>query len=260
MTKLWGHFKFRVGVWALVGVFLFVISLDIMHLAQSGLFSGETATGAEEPGPLGEFLVNILVESHGLLFDILLFGVVIMAFELRESEREQIKRHKEEIDDFRGWNEKEATYRIIGNIKRLNRLGEKDIDLSRTYLVGADLGGLQLDSANLIKANLSGASLKNCSLVGCKLSGANLNGATVDGADFTRAEFGNTSAHRSIVALLVGDGDGENMKRFSDGVGQSSDPPSIAGSAGWETATFDKQIEPFIRTASQEKVSPEDLE
>ncbi|POF27838.1 pentapeptide repeat-containing protein [Roseibium marinum] len=254
MKRLWGYFQFRVGIWALIGVFLVVISLDIFHLVQSGLFSGANSEGAE-PGPLGQLLVNILVESHGLLFDILLFGVVIMAFELRESERDQVKRHKEEIDDFRGWNEKEATYRIVGNIRRLNRLGEKDVDLSRTHLAGADLSRLELDGADLIKANLEGASLKNCSLVGAKLSGANMEGAAVDGADFTGAEFGNITAARAMKMLLVGDGDGKNMEDFSDQVGKSTYPPSIAGLTGWKSATFDEQILPFIRNASRENKS-----
>lgn len=252
MKRLWGHFKFRVGVCALLGVFLVVISLDILHLVQSGVFSGAGEATGEEPGALGEFLVNILVESHGLLFDVLLFGVVIMAFELRDNDKEQIKRHKEEIDDFRGWNEKEATYRIVGNIKRLNPLGVSDIDLSRTYLVGADLGKLNLDGSDLIKANLSGASLKGASLVGSKLSGANLNGAAVDSADFSRAEFGNTNAFRAMGELMTGAGDGDNMKSFSGEVGQSTALPSIVGLTGWESATFDQQIEPFIRNASKE--------
>ena len=37
--------------------------------------------------------------------------------------RRNIKRWQEEIDDFRGWNSEEAKFRIVGNIKRLNRNG-----------------------------------------------------------------------------------------------------------------------------------------
>jgi hypothetical protein len=71
----------------------------------------------------GEFLNSILVEAHGLLFDIFVFGILIVFFNKMGEKRRNIKRWQEEIDDFRGWNSEEAKFRIVGNIKRLNRNG-----------------------------------------------------------------------------------------------------------------------------------------
>lgn len=63
----------------------------------------------------GEFLDSVLVEAHGLLFDIFIFGILIVFFNRIGERRRNIARWQEEIDDFRGWDEKEATFRIVGN-------------------------------------------------------------------------------------------------------------------------------------------------
>lgn len=63
---------------------------------------------------------DVLVEAHGLLFDVILFGIVLSIFNKIKSKKENILRLQEELEDYRYWDEKEAVYRIIGIIKRLN--------------------------------------------------------------------------------------------------------------------------------------------
>ena len=58
--------------------------------------------------------------------------------------RDLIRHYHEEIEDFRDWKSGEATYRILGNIKRLSRLGETTFDLNRCNLSGIHLKGLNL--------------------------------------------------------------------------------------------------------------------
>ena len=95
---------------------------------------------------------DVLIETHGMLFDILLFGILLAIYEgilERRRDREkaeeerisQIKRYEEEIDDFRGWHEAEAMYRNVGNIRRLNHLGITEINLENSHLVRANLRG-----------------------------------------------------------------------------------------------------------------------
>jgi len=84
-----------------------------------------------------DFWLNILVESYGMLFDIFVIGILIFWLQdrgikkleeqrkIREKEFERkrtIQRYEEEIEDYLGWDEKEATFRIVGNIKRLKKL------------------------------------------------------------------------------------------------------------------------------------------
>lgn len=112
------------------------------------------------------FIRDILVEAHGMLFDIFIIGTLIFALhklvERRLEKKHNIQRWQEEIDDFRGWDEKEATFKIVGNIRRLNRNGITKIGLygcflKQAFLVGADLRGAALDRADLRGADLGGA-------------------------------------------------------------------------------------------------------
>ncbi len=166
-----------------------------------------------------EFIRDVLVEAHGMLFDILIIGTFIFALhklgEKRLKRELYIKRYHEEIDDFRGWESEEAMYRLVGNIKRLNKRGIRKIDLSYCYLVEAKLGkdpqslvnyveAKQTISdltkrkkgylvitkeakgrewiANLQAANLMKANLKNANLISANLCKANLYQADLQGA------------------------------------------------------------------------------
>lgn len=143
-------------------------------------------------------LSDIAVEFHGMIFDVILFGLVLTYFEQRLKKRfeeeeqqqqrqERIERWKEEIDDYRGWDEKEAMYRIRGNIKRLRQEGVEELDLSLCYLQGAYLQGVNLQKANLQGADLQGADLQEANFVGAYLQGAELQGADLLGAELQGA-------------------------------------------------------------------------
>jgi hypothetical protein len=131
------------------------------------------------------FIENILVEAHGILVDILIFGILLTAYDKIKSKKEQLKRYIDELNDYRNWQEPEATYRIIGIIKRLNKIGKYDIDLKNCYLPGADLLGLNLSEAKLFGANLTGANLCGIKLYKAKFSKeTKLDGAIVDRIDW----------------------------------------------------------------------------
>jgi hypothetical protein len=130
---------------------------------------------------------DILVEAHGLVYDLFVFGVLLSLYEALRSKKERIERLKDEIDDYRMWNEKEAMYRIVGIIKRLKREGVKEKDLYNTYLSGALLAGADLSGANLLGADLSGAKLPGADLSGANFYGANLLGALLYGTNLSGA-------------------------------------------------------------------------
>lgn len=198
----------------------------------------------------GKFLDDILVEGHGLVFDIFIFGILIVVFNIIGEKKREIKRYKEEIDDYRIWEEKEATFRIAGNIKRLNRLGVTGINLKHCYLEnaklqrarfqkadfleadlmgadlretdfrGADLRGVNLKKTNLRLANLRGANLRGANLSGANLRGAdlrsanligaNISGANLRGADLNEADLRGADFRESD--LLEANFGGANLK------------------------------------------------
>lgn len=131
---------------------------------------------------------EIFVEADGMVFDLVVFGVILTIYEAyRETKEkkekalkeknEKIERLHEEIADYSSWNEKEATFRIVGAIKRLNKLGVSKIQLAKSYL----------DNAELIDANLEGAIFFISDLKGSRLSHANLKDAIIYRTSFEGA-------------------------------------------------------------------------
>ena len=137
---------------------------------------------------------DILVEAHGLLYDLFVFGVVLTAFQKITSKNDDIKRWQEELDDYRGWTEDEAAYRVAGLVRRLMDAG---VDIDFNDLHGGRLKKEIIEElvknftfASLGGANLRGADLGEVKLKGAKLEGADLFRADLGGADLFRADLG----------------------------------------------------------------------
>jgi BTB/POZ domain-containing protein KCTD9 len=107
----------------------------------------------------GTWLRDILTEAHGVVADsiFLLVGLAILTSMVEK--RQNVERQREAIDDLRGSTDDLAQRRIVGAIRRLNRLGVSDIDLLRCHLAGMDLRGLNFKDSRLAYADLRGAKL-----------------------------------------------------------------------------------------------------
>lgn len=136
------------------------------------------------------FLMNVMAEAHGTVFDLLIIGWFLLWVNKLAERRVRNNRYREEIDDYLGWKSPEATHRIAGNIRRLNRSGVRErMRLTEAYLFGANLGGAQLKEADLWGANLEGANLRGATLEGVNLRGANLTGANLQDAELKGTDF-----------------------------------------------------------------------
>lgn len=160
-----------------------------------------------------DFWENVLVEAHGMFLDIVLFGIIFTYYENYHQKNNDIKRYKEEIDDFRGWKQEEAMFRIVGNLHRLIKAGEIGIDLSNCYLIDADLREL-----NLIAANFSNSILKESKFFSAKLRGSYFNGTLVYNADFSGADLRDCDFSNCYLPDMVLDKDTNvaNMKFTND--------------------------------------------
>lgn len=154
-----------------------------------------------------DFLKEIMAESYGTLFDLLIIGWFLMWLGKRADRYMINTRYREEIEDFLGWKSQEATHRIAGNIRRLNRGGIRErIRLTEAHLSGANLSGAKLrrsdmwgtnlsgallGSADLREANLAGSNLENTILEQADLGGADVRGALMKDSDLERANLEN---------------------------------------------------------------------
>lgn len=149
------------------------------------------------------FYENILVEAHGMLFDIFVLGVIVSILNLRIERNYAVERLENEIEDFLEWEETEAYYRIRGCIYRLNKLGVSDIKLRGANLSNLNLRMVDLHNADLRDVNFSNsflgvANFQRACLIGSNFSGANLQGAKFDKADLKNTNFNgvlNLEAH-----------------------------------------------------------------
>ncbi len=189
----------------LISVIVFIItSLIVTHLSRNYYDA--------------EFAENVLVEAHGMLFDILVIGILILALNKLAEKRIENKRYLDEIDDFRDWQSEEAAYRIAGNLKRLKRNGFKGeinlrtcylspVDLTQEnlldyispYLSGINLVKADLRRANLREADLGGANLEKTNLMGAKCEKANLEGANLWDASLEAAKLEKAMLREAIL-------------------------------------------------------------
>ncbi|MCB0565405.1 MAG: pentapeptide repeat-containing protein [Phaeodactylibacter sp.] len=172
-----------------------------------------------------DFWENILVESHGMLLDLFIIGVFIFWLQRRSADgREKklrIKRYEEQLEDYRGWTENEAAYRVAGVIRRLEDEGVEGIKFDRLHLGKCPieivkkavkvnthimLQGADLAHANLQEANLWGAYLQEADLVQAKLQGAFLANAKLQKANllFVNLHGANLKYANLQKAKLVG--------------------------------------------------------
>lgn len=151
------------------------------------------------------FLENIAAEAHGMVFDLLVIGWFMLWLNRLAERRLRTNRYREEIDDYLGWHSPEATHRIAGNVRRLNRNGiRKGLKLTEAYLKGANLAGAHLEhadlwGANLRSAGLHGALLSHANLAGADLQSADLERAILTGADLRGANLTEADLERAFL-------------------------------------------------------------
>jgi uncharacterized protein YjbI with pentapeptide repeats len=165
----------------LTGVAILVLSLSLKYYIND----------------FSNFWPQILVEAHGMIFDIAIIGILLFWLNQNGETRQRIRFYRDEIDDFRLWESDEAAFRTVGNIKRLNRHKIHEINLVNCYLSRTNLNYVNLTGSNLNSANFSNSSLIETNLENTRLNQTNfensnlnqafLNGAYASGANFKDA-------------------------------------------------------------------------
>ncbi len=133
------------------------------------------------------FFAQVLAEAHGMIFDILIIGILIFWLNKTGEKRSRIRTYKDEIDDFRLWESEEAAFRTVGNIKRLNRHKLYNINLAHSYLVKTNLNYVKLIGANLNYANLFNSAMIDVDLENARLNQTNFENCNMNQSNFSKA-------------------------------------------------------------------------
>jgi uncharacterized protein YjbI with pentapeptide repeats len=152
------------------------------------------------------FFSQLLIEAHGMLFDIAFIGILIYWLNQRGDKKRRIRAYLDEIDDFRHWKSEEAAYRTVGNIKRLNRNGINSLDLSNCYLRSTNLSETDLTYSNLNSTDLSYCKMISAKVAHARFNQSDLSNATLNESDFHEAKLSGANLENAflIKANLVG--------------------------------------------------------
>ena len=155
------------------------------------------------------FYENLLVEAHGMIFDLLIIGILLVWLNKIGEKRLRIRRYQEEIDDFRHWINEEASFRIAGDVKRLNKDGVFNIDLYNCYLKNVNLNYVKLDGSNMNYINLEYSSLQNALMNNVMLNQANFQNVKLQGARLKGAQL--SGANLQFSTPIKADLSGTNL-------------------------------------------------
>tara|TARA_R110001583_G_scaffold175120_1_gene329684 strand:+ start:114 stop:818 length:705 start_codon:yes stop_codon:yes gene_type:complete len=159
---------------------------------------------------------DILVEFHGLIFDLFIFGILLTIYETRKSKKDKIIRYKEEINDYKFWETEEAMFRTRGLVKRLCDLNVQNIDLSHCYLAtdkslstydnmknwkfsGANLSNTMFMMSTLENAQFYSTNLKEAIFIQVNLTNCSFSSAILYKTNFEKCTFTNVDISNSIV-------------------------------------------------------------
>lgn len=150
-----------------------------------------------------EFYQNLLAEFHGTLVDILVIGILILWLNKIGEKKVRISSYLDEIEDFREWRSEEAKYRIVGNIRRLNRdkvyslpinnLDLNDITLKYINLRSSKVNYSNFSNSNFIEINFAHSKMHQTKFKNTYLNKCNFRNALMSGSFLPYAKIIKTS-------------------------------------------------------------------
>jgi len=143
-------------------------------------------------------LEGLLIEAHGLVIELFLFGFLLLKLEKSPNK----DKYLELIDSYRNDKTEKASKVISDCIKRLNEMGIFEFDLSECYLKNAILNKSYIKNSKLENSNFMNTSLQYSDLSGSNVDSANFRDAVLDnsnleGIDFSKAFIEKTSFRKA---------------------------------------------------------------
>lgn len=166
------------------------------------------------------FYAGIVTNMHSSAIDFLFFSIGLYVVMIKHEKQEKIKKYKENIDDTRFLFSEEAAFKNYANIRRLQELGIKSIDLSKCTLaktkpknldlsksmaMGALLDLTNFSASKFIETNFRGASansatfnkvhIHNCCMRYLKFKNGRMMASALEDVDFFKAELEDANFH-----------------------------------------------------------------
>ncbi len=128
-----------------------------------------------------DFQLNILVEAHGLLFDLIIIAVFFEFFRKRISNKDKIEKLENDLIDYKMWGNNESKTKAVGALRRLSKINAVNIDLTDFDLSNTKLQELKFLCFDFSKTDFTNTSFKETKFLGCDFSQTKLNNTDFTG-------------------------------------------------------------------------------
>lgn len=155
---------------------------------------------------VSSFFQNIIIEAHGIVPDLLIFGILMTIY---ERWRGKVEVHLGSIEKYMSQHTPEATAAILNIIKEMNKMEASRFQLSectlsqqdmrhfdftgssfhRVNFEESDLTLVELDKCRLRDVNFSNAILRSVTFSGSELDKINFSGAKLNDVNFNNADL-----------------------------------------------------------------------
>lgn len=130
---------------------------------------------------------DILIEFHGLFFDLLVFGIVLTIYDTWNKRREHINTLHDQLDDFWDWKSEEGILRKVGIIKRLIELNHPIPRMTAIYLSGADFFNVEFNRLLLQNSTLENSKFNYSKLYDSFFSSSNFRSSHFEHCNFNKS-------------------------------------------------------------------------
>ncbi|WP_136248434.1 pentapeptide repeat-containing protein [Halomonas borealis] len=139
------------------------------------------------------FWVGLLVNLHGSVLELGVFGFLILWADSKRSISQEVKRFREDLSDYSFLDFDEVNLKKVGSIKRLNELGVYDIDVQNLCVNRSSLKGLVFESTRMIGLKAEGARIQNVVFRDVKMRSSRFSGSRISGSSFEGCHLYKTS-------------------------------------------------------------------
>ena len=141
------------------------------------------------------FFENVLVEAHGTVLDLVVVGSLLFYFDQRRSRQNERKRLEETLSDLQTYQAPDASYRVLGTIRRLISLGIRSLHLSEMQLNNLRVADIMLTRSNCHAIVFNDSLLVNIRLEHCACDAAIFAGAKLEHVEFSHCSFKRAKFH-----------------------------------------------------------------
>ena len=210
--------KTALAITSLAALVIFLITAN-WNWVSSNVFPN-TRLGLYDKG----FWENYLVEMHGMVLELALFGVLIVWLNSKRTEKIQINEYKELLTDYATLDFPEANLKKLTGLKRLNSykvfefsvrdMSLKDMTVNGLVFTNGSLIGMKVtngtlknsefSSVQMRSSNFANTQVKTCRFLDCNLyktnfANANCKGVSFEKSNLERSDFSGANLQSAIL-------------------------------------------------------------